>query len=359
MLICLGILSYVAQWKENYAAFRVVISVVAVGALFSVFLLQDRNGCAINITSNKNQCLRANKAIISSEDTFRKGENINRNDANYKPIVSVNFQGGFGNQMFMYASLMGIADEIAIEARIPWNLPIRSIFNLSLPMLPYDWENQSQPIAVEEGKRYGARDVHILSHVSQIKAIRSGAVIYGYLQSWRYFDKISNKLRNEFTFRENIQTQANEIISKIKKAHVTSRRFVGVHVRRGDILALRREGYRTGNIEFFVRAVAYFVTKYGHPLTFVVASDDVQWCRENMAHIYPTVEFLDGFEAAVDMAVISRCDDIIFDVGTFGWWCSWLSGGDTVYMKDFAAKNSKIRRGIKPAEYFLPQWLGL
>ncbi|XP_014679335.1 PREDICTED: galactoside 2-alpha-L-fucosyltransferase 1-like [Priapulus caudatus] len=292
-------------------------------------------------------------------------------------ILSVDFKGGIGNQLFMYAALAGIAEELGFDARIPDTLPVRSMFNLTLNTIPDQWEATNRPVMLMEGKKFGSRDESLLFHLSELRGIGKGrkwkgregkrkgsdAVIYGYLQSWTYFSNISERLRRELTFRDEIGDEAARILRACRRGNDGSP-LVGIHVRRGDLQALHSEGYRTGDVDFFRRAIAHFRggDQDGGPTptpTFVVASDDVQWCVENLQNLHPSIVFLTGNTAAVDMSVISQCDHVIYDVGSYGWWCGWLSSGQVLYMENFAERDSKIARGTIREEYFLPQWLGL
>jgi galactoside 2-L-fucosyltransferase 1/2 len=65
---------------------------------------------------------------------------------------------------------------------------------------------------------------------------------------------------------------------------------------------------------------------------FIVISDDISWCRQNMKPFgQHTIDFIDGERSpAVDLAIASLCDHAIITFGTFGWWAAWFANGLTL-----------------------------
>ncbi len=57
-----------------------------------------------------------------------------------------------------------------------------------------------------------------------------------YLQSYRYFERISSVIRSEFRFSPNVSDEVNDIFLKLLQNISTNVIFIGVHVRRGDML---------------------------------------------------------------------------------------------------------------------------
>lgn len=286
---------------------------------------------------------------------------VSRGD--YKSIATVNFRGDIGDQMFMYAALMGIADELGFDARVPRDLPLRSIFNLSMPVLPEDWFEENRPIIIDEEKNHCFRDENLLFKLSQLNTEQRGVVISGYLKTWRYFDNITNVIRNEFTFRNEIRTTADVIMHQIRQNHGASRHLVGLYIQSGDA-SRRNHKYEIRKRTFFEKAIKLFTShinsQYGKRAVFVVADDNVDWSRRFLTGLHPFLEFIDGGRAAVNLAVISQCDHVVFDTGSIGWWCGWLSGGKTIYQGQYNYKHCQIPKGSELGdEYVLPHWLGL
>ncbi|XP_041362046.1 galactoside alpha-(1,2)-fucosyltransferase 2-like [Gigantopelta aegis] len=134
-----------------------------------------------------------------------------------------------------------------------------------------------------------------------------------YLQSWKYFHNHTADIRRQFTFNNSTAAKAlaflNGVMDKYKErtsdwsnsADIENITFVGVHVR------------RVGN------------------------------------------------SPEVDMCILSSCNHSIMTVGTFGWWASFLAGGETVHYKHLARKGSILRKQYSSdyKDYFYPGWIGM
>jgi hypothetical protein len=75
---------------------------------------------------------------------------------------------------------------------------------------------------------------------NKVQLIKDNSFRVGkYLQSWKYFDTISSKLRKQLIFRDDINREARGIVKNILlkrnlTRHTTT--LVGVHIRRGDMI---------------------------------------------------------------------------------------------------------------------------
>ncbi|KAK2150058.1 hypothetical protein LSH36_426g02041 [Paralvinella palmiformis] len=71
----------------------------------------------------------------------------------------------------------------------------------------------------------------------------------------------------------------------------------------------------------------YFKTKY-NKVQFIVASDDLDWCKENIKdqHI-----IYYNHDSIMDLAILSFSNHIITSIGTYSWWVGWLCRGTTIY----------------------------
>lgn len=180
--------------------------------------------------------------------------------------------------------------------------------------------------------------------------------LVGFLQSWKYFRHIEDEIRREFTFRKFITDAADTMILKIRHrypGHV----FVGVHVRRGDFLILKNSGFTVPEASYFVKAFDLFRKIIPDPVLFLVASDDLRWCRRNLKAT--GVKVLKNASRAVHLAVLARCRHTVLSGGTFGWWAAWLANGITVYFSGYPRENSSLAQGFNTGDYYPPSWIGL
>ncbi|CAC5409100.1 FUT1_2 [Mytilus coruscus] len=196
----------------------------------------------------------------------------------------------------------------------------------------------------------------------------------GFQQSWKYFIKYEeeNLIRKQFVFERLIRDQAQEIIdshiNKYKSKNDPHRHLtiVGVHIRRGDYLRPDNKelGYNVAPMSYIEKALALFRKKFIHCvfLVFTCTSpnkNDKKWLEKNVKG--PDVIKVGTNERDVDMCALSQCNHTIITVGTFGWWAAWLSNGTTVYYKNVAVQNSKLRQYFSKdmLDFFPSQWIGL
>lgn len=182
-----------------------------------------------------------------------------------------------------------------------------------------------------------------------------------YLQSWKYFENVTDDLRRQFTFKPDIKKRSELIINKIlEKRKVKDRSdviLVGVHIRRGDFVN-NKYGYEVATKEYLQRAVKHFTSKFINVL-FIVCTNDLKWTKDNMPPV--AVEYTEKNPAEVDMCILSMCDNTVLSVGTFGWWAAWLNKGTTIFFKWPAKEGSPLRRDFSKnyTDYFPPKWIGM
>lgn len=192
----------------------------------------------------------------------------------------------------------------------------------------------------------------------------------------RYFDHVRSDIRKQFRFRSSTVAAVNNFLSDaarllpIVPADMQSSDtadsvvYVGIHVRRGDLLHSYnvKKGYTVADAQYFVRALRYFGRKFGR-VVFVVCSDDLTWSTANINSSLPnTVVVYSQFSSLspeFDLALLSHCNHSIITVGSFGWWAAWLAGGETVYFRDFPRPGSTLRDSYRMNDYYLPQWIAM
>lgn len=160
--------------------------------------------------------------------------------------------------------------------------------------------------------------------------------------SFKYFQHVEKELRADLTFKPYIINKARVWLEQKKPRKWQNREFVRVliHVRRTDFL--RRPDYIKPTTDYFRQSVAYF-TDCLERVQFVVLSDDLNWCRNNIKA--KDIVFSKGHSPIEDLAIASLCDHAIITVGTYGWWAAWFANGVTVVHRrlKFANATSLIR----------------
>ncbi|KAL8590777.1 hypothetical protein ACOMHN_060353 [Nucella lapillus] len=262
--------------------------------------------------------------------------------------ITTGISGKLGNQMFQYASLLGIA---AMNKMLPFygSSLLQSTFKITHYQ---DWSYQGFNGVNEQD--FASYDP-TFEHLEQ-----ENTIIMQYLQSWKYFRFIREIIRKEFTFKDHVRTEAQQLLHQ-HSALIGNRTRIGVHVRRGDmnLLSERLRGYHTAPASYVHEALAYMRRKHPDAI-FIFVSDESWWCRRNFKA--PDVVFGHPRSAPVHMAVLATCDHVVMTVGTYGWWGGFLSGGEVVYYWDQkeSLHEPSLPVEIKhPKDFFPPEWLPL
>ena len=273
-------------------------------------------------------------------------------------------KAGLGNRLFVYASVYGIAVQCNRTMVILKSDVLKRYFNLEATQVD---ECVIQELKTEfiHQKQASAFDTNLF-HLPADKNF----IIGYYLQSWKYFENVVPQLKKQFTFKVEISKRADEILSNIstdflktqqsKGITVQNITFVGIHVRRGDIVTEERFvtfGYRVAPVQYINKAMKYFTDRFNTVL-FVVCSDNMKWTKDNIKH--PNVVFVHD-KPEVDMSVLIHCNHTIITVGTFGWWAGFMAGGITVYYKHPARNGSEFRKTFSSnyLDYFYPGWIAV
>ncbi|XP_055991545.1 galactoside alpha-(1,2)-fucosyltransferase 1 [Sorex fumeus] len=266
--------------------------------------------------------------------------------------------GRLGNQMGQYATLLALAQ---LNGRQAFILPsmhrvLAPIFRTSLPVLAPEVENQTSWQNLWLHDWMSAE----YEHLPQLWLKLSG-----YPCSWTFFHHLRELIRQEFTLHAHVRDQAQAQLRDLRlgPAGHRPRTFVGVHVRRGDYVEVMPKIWKgvVGDRAYLQKALDWFRARHPAPI-FVVVSNDMVWCRENINASQGDVVFSgDGKEGTPsrDFALLTQCNHTVMTVGTFGFWAAYLAGGDTVYLANFTLPDSPFLKLFKPEAAFLPQWVGI
>ena len=272
--------------------------------------------------------------------------------------------GGVGNHLFVYASTYGIAVRCNRTLVTVKSDVLNRYFNLEATRVD-ECVIRTTKVKVLVENQASAFDNRYF-HLPADKNI----IIGYYLQSWKYFENVIPQLKEQFTFKTEISKRADETLSNIstdflKRQHskgITAQNitFVGVHVRRGDMVAEKQFvefGYQVAPIQYIHKAMKFFTDKFKTVL-YIVCSDSMEWAKNNIKNL--NVVFVHD-EPEVDMSVLIHCNHTIITVGTFGWWSGFLAGGITVYYKHPARNSSKHRKTFSKtySDYFYPGWIAM
>ncbi|XP_037372827.1 galactoside alpha-(1,2)-fucosyltransferase 1 [Talpa occidentalis] len=267
-------------------------------------------------------------------------------------------EGRFGNQMGQYATLLALA---RLNGRRAFILPamhatLAPMFRISLPVLAPEVD-KSTPWQELELHDWMSEDYAHLTH-PVLK-------LTGFPCSWTFFHHLREQIRSEFTLHNHVREEAQGFLRQLRLGRTGDRprTFVGVHVRRGDYLQVMPQRWKgvVGDRAYLQQAMDWFRARHEAPI-FVVTSNGMQWCQENIDTSRGDVVFAgNGHEGSPgkDFALLTQCNHTIMTIGTFGFWAAYLAGGDTVYLANFTLPTSEFLKIFKPEAAFLPEWVGI
>jgi hypothetical protein len=238
--------------------------------------------------------------------------------------------GRFGNQMFQYAALKGVAANRGFEYTIPPkdskiqidNYGLLDAFNLDTNK-NIDWIIATEVV----------QESHFHFDEKLFNECPDDSTIYGFFQSEKYFKHIEEDIRKDFTFKDTWLNPCKEFREQLGEE------VIFLHVRRGDPNLADKRGFKWAyvniqsqhpvqTLEYYEKALAEF----NDDLPVVVFSDSIDWCKEQ--DIFKSDRFMfsepedkhsDGaLVPYLDMCLMSLCDHAIIANSSMSWWGAWL-----------------------------------
>ena len=283
-----------------------------------------------------------------------------------RPLLKLLAGGGrLGDQLFMYASQLGLAETHDMDScmvKTDQRLTIEKMF-----LGPIVWcDDEEYDMEWVGGWRS--------EKISQLRRVDDDAdLVYGlsgYMHSPRNFVAAKTSsgdfvdysalLYKKLTLREDTKWQyaIEAIIEEGERDEDESTEviMVAIHVRRGD--KVDDPKYTVADADYYRRAMDYLRKKYNREcetsdgtegckrarVKFYVSTDTISWIEENDETFdRPDIVLLsnaaeeyedDDTNMMIDFAMLTQCDHIILSGGGFGFWAAFLgahrNGGEVI-----------------------------
>ncbi len=201
--------------------------------------------------------------------------------------------GRLGNQLFQVAATLATAEKFGEEAIFPhWQYakyfagPFnQSLDDAAISQAYFEPEAKFNPIPYEKN-----------------------VDLYGFFQSEKYFSDYKELIRQKYRFREDLLPPEWQNVSA----------DCSIHVRRGDYLN-EAHLYVPLQMDYYKRAIK--IMKARGCKSFLVFTDNVEWCKKQFPQDMTVVERLSDIQS---LCLMSRCKNHIIANSTFSWWSSWL-----------------------------------
>ena len=248
--------------------------------------------------------------------------------------------GRLGNQMFQYAALRGIA----AKHNYDWVIP--PLDYRTLPMAEYVLFDGFEMTNVKESNfGFISQDCPTYdepSHDFDIDLFNNcpdNINLEGFRQSEKYFTHIEDKIREDFTFKDDIYKPCKEFISEYGDD------IIFLHVRRSDSTG-RTEYFPIADVRWFEEMLEHFPKD----VPVLILTDKLDWV--NSQKLFKQDRFLlsehreysknlvwNGrgkmeytLSPWIDLCLMSLCNGGIIPNSSFSWWGAWLQ----------KSKNKKI-----------------
>jgi len=147
-----------------------------------------------------------------------------------------------------------------------------------------------------------------------------------YVQDPKYFDD----------YRDDIRRLYGEGIIKTD--------YVAIHVRRGDYVDNPFYVDLTKST-YYAQAICHFPID----TKFLVFSDDIEWCKENMKMVGTDIEYCEEKDEIKSLNLMAGCKGIIMANSSFSFWGAYLSNAKVI------APKAWYSDGIERTKC-LPEW---
>ncbi len=238
--------------------------------------------------------------------------------------------GRFGNQMFQYAALKGIAANRGFDYTIPPEDSRIQIDNYGL-LEAFGLTTNKNIGWIESTNVEQERFFHFDQEL--FDSCPDNVSLHGFFQSEKYFKHIEEDIRKDFTFKDNWLEPCKEFRSQMGEE------VIFLHVRRGDPNLADKRGFKwayvnlqsthpTQPLEYYEKALAEFDSN----LPVVVFSDSIEWCKEQeifqgdrFMFSEPEDKHSDGaLMPFIDVCLMTLCDHAIIANSSMSWWGAWL-----------------------------------
>lgn len=232
-------------------------------------------------------------------------------------MIYCRLQGGLGNMLFQIAATISFAID---------NNTTHCFFNLTDHLNYLNGEtthNQNLNHGLEYLKLFknlnscnitgNPKTIYYPFHYEEMQINGKEIIIDGYFQSEKYFKNNRKEILKVLDF-----SFIDQNILKSKYPFI-GKKTTSIHVRRGDYLRYPNH-HPVQSIEYYYNGIE--LLKNDTEL-FVVFSDDIEWCRENLK--LENVVYIEGGKDYNELYLMSLCDNNIISNSSFSWWGAWLN----------------------------------
>ena len=232
----------------------------------------------------------------------------------------IGYNGRFGNQLFQFSSLLGIADKVGFKAVVPKSnktgFTQRSMDgkNFQSKFELHECFDISDSYFSDDIKSENIKNESTFHFDSTFFEISDFTSIDGYFQSEKYFSHIKKELLEILKFKQEILDNAYNLLPKFE-----NKELVSIHVRRGDYTT-PNQYHPVVSDTYLNKCLSHFNDERYH---FVIFSDDIEWCKSKWGE-NERFTYFSSNSHFVDFCAMSLCHHHITSNSSYSWWSSYL-----------------------------------
>jgi hypothetical protein len=274
-------------------------------------------------------------------------------------------QGGLGNQMFQYAIAKSLSAHHGVDFSLDssWfktippgvtprklELPLLQITGGTTQKIGDNLDQHKLLLAIQYLLPFGPmikkqRDAFNFDiGLFKLKVLhRRNLHLFGYWQSYKYFESIRPTLQIEFQTVNPISSHYDYFLNDIRHSE-----SVMLHIRRGDYIHSPSAAKYHGALElkYYIEAIDRIlsVLPKAH---FFIFSDDLLWAKESlpknigMTFIEHSLQIDD---AAQELQLMRACKNHVIANSSLSWWGAWLKNeaGGLVFAPNRWVNNKQL-----------------
>lgn len=220
-------------------------------------------------------------------------------------LVYPKFIGRIGNNLFEIAACIGYAKKYGVK----WGIK-KGYVEPGFGVNQVDRFMPDLPMCGGSYRRYAEHQRgwdNEWFNYHEIPFFPEGVELCGFFQSEKYFENAKQEVIDTFS----------PYLWDFEREGACS-----IHVRRGDYVQ-HSGSFPPVTHKYLDEAIRIMYTKGVRK--FVVCSDDIAWCKDNISPTQSTsFEFFEGTTEWEDFSMLASCDHHINSNSTFAWWSAYL-----------------------------------
>ena len=264
--------------------------------------------------------------------------------------------GGLGNQMFQFAFLLSVSKSQDLKITIPkkFNDNIRDDYLLSDV---FKLNNQIN-YATSNFERFNFKsDINIIVYDKRILNFDYYEKdLYGYFQSYKYFDDIKDIIFENFHFHKQIRDEV-DILSIKNKLILSSTIFM--HIRGSDYLNKSEYHFNLGE-DYYKKSLKHFPDE----MKCLVFTDDINYAKKFKFLNNPRFIFVNdlfennenNLQSAFELRLMTLCNGGIIANSSYSWWGAFLQNHKNTIVSPHYKYWFGYKYNFNAKNLILPSW---